>query len=263
MRLLYSIVLFVVIFFTTTNAQTAEPCVAENELTANPHICNQYYRCLSGERIAFGCTAGKVFNPSTKTCVASDAYLCDDHWSEMLTTPAPSVYCAVNKNAIVAHLNDCRKYVLCEDGVEQMHTCPEGEQFSWKKLACGVDFPCAEYFEGQGNSLEAVACARQPLQLAEHPYDVGMYVDCNEEKHRNCEDGTIFRWNYQRCLPGVVSTNELKSASANCGAFGKSSHPYLCEKFFKCFFWISSLNSCPVGMIYSATLEECIPAVCK
>ncbi|XP_052889182.1 uncharacterized protein LOC128297553 [Anopheles moucheti] len=260
MKFLYSIVLFVAFCFTAINGQTTESCVEENELTANPSICNQYYRCLSGERVLFSCTRNKVFNPTTKRCVASDTYSCGEQQPEFLTTSAPSLHCPTNVNGIVAHASDCDKFVVCENGIEEIHACPEGEQFSWNKLVCGVGFPCGEYVERptDSTSLEAEACARQTLLLAEYPYGVGAYVDCKDKVIQSCDDGTIFRWNYQRCLPGAVSTNELSSASANCGAFGKSSHPYLCEKYFKCIFWISSLRSCAAGMIYSAAHEECI-----
>uniref|UniRef100_A0A182RAM4 Chitin-binding type-2 domain-containing protein n=1 Tax=Anopheles funestus TaxID=62324 RepID=A0A182RAM4_ANOFN len=257
MKFVFSIILFAAFCLMSTSGETAESCIEENELTANPSSCSQYYRCLSGKRILFSCTENKLFNPTTKRCVASDTYSCDEQQPELLSTSAPSSYCLTNKNGLVAHASDCDKFVVCEDGIEKIHTCPQGEQFSWKKLACGVDFPCGEYVERQGTSLEAVACAKQTLLLAEHPYDVDKYVDCKDKELRSCDTGTIFRWNYQRCLPGVVSTNELKSASPNCGAFGQSSHPYLCEKYFKCFFWISSLKSCPLGMIYNATQEVC------
>uniref|UniRef100_A0A182YLS8 Chitin-binding type-2 domain-containing protein n=1 Tax=Anopheles stephensi TaxID=30069 RepID=A0A182YLS8_ANOST len=256
MKTVCSVLLFVAFCITTINSQTVA-CVEENELTANPSNCNQYYRCLSRERILFSCTAGKVFNPITKRCVTSDTYSCNEQQPET-TTVAASQQCQLNRNGVVAHPSDCDKYVVCEEGIAKTHTCPQGEQFSWRKLACGASYSCEGYFNHSTSSLEAVACSRQSLHRAEHPYEVGMYVDCQAVELRSCDEGSIFRWNYQRCLPGAVSTNELKTADASCGAFGKSPHPYLCEKFFKCFFWISGLQSCPLGTIYSAAQEECI-----
>uniref|UniRef100_A0A182K5E6 Chitin-binding type-2 domain-containing protein n=1 Tax=Anopheles christyi TaxID=43041 RepID=A0A182K5E6_9DIPT len=198
-----------------------------------------------------------MFNPATKRCVTADLYSCDETSPE-ITTQEPSPYCRSNPNGIVPHPADCDKYIVCEGSLGTVHFCPHNEQFSWKKLGCGADFSCSDYFNGYERTLESVACGRQSLGLAEHPYEVGSYIDCNAQESHSCDDGTVFRWNYQRCLPGEVATNELKSAAPHCGAFGESPHPYLCEKYFKCIFWISSLKTCPLGMIYSTAESECV-----
>ena len=253
----YSLLLFAACS-SVASSSPSESCVVENELTSNPSTCNQYYRCLSGERILFSCTVGKVFNPSTKRCVTSDLYPCDETQPE-ITTAEPSLLCLHNPNGIVPHPSDCDKYIVCSGGLQTVQSCGYRENFSWKKLGCGEDVSCSEYFNGYARTLESVACKRQSLPLAEHPYEVGTYIDCGAQESVSCVEGTIFRWNYQRCLPGLVETNELQSAAPNCGAFGKSAHPYLCEKYFKCVFWISSLENCPADMIYSAEGNECVP----
>ncbi|XP_040161972.1 uncharacterized protein LOC120899812 [Anopheles arabiensis] len=257
MVVFYSLLLFAACS-SVASSSPSESCVVENELTSNPSTCNQYYRCLSGERILFSCTEGKVFNPSTKRCVTSDLYPCDETQPEN-TTAEPSLLCLHNPNGIVPHPSDCDKYIVCSGGLQTVQSCGYRENFSWKKLGCGEDVSCSEYFNGYARTLESVACNRQSLPLAEHPYEVGTYIDCGAQESVSCAEDTIFRWNYQRCLPGLVATNELQSAAPNCGAFGKSAHPYLCEKYFKCVFWISSLENCPADMIYSAVGNECVP----
>uniref|UniRef100_A0A182Q978 Chitin-binding type-2 domain-containing protein n=1 Tax=Anopheles farauti TaxID=69004 RepID=A0A182Q978_9DIPT len=160
-------------------------CAVENELSPNLDNCKQYYRCLSGERILFSCTEGKVFNPTTSRCIASDLYSCED---PQTTTPteAPSTLYLEQQNAIVPHASDCDKYVTCEKGIETVHSCPQGQQFSWKKLSCGSDYSCDDYFSKAGITLEAVVCRRQTQPLAAHPYDPDLYVDCTSEELRNC-----------------------------------------------------------------------------
>uniref|UniRef100_A0A182NVS1 Chitin-binding type-2 domain-containing protein n=1 Tax=Anopheles dirus TaxID=7168 RepID=A0A182NVS1_9DIPT len=226
-------------------------CTVENELSANPANCKQYYRCLSGQQILFSCTDGKVYNPTTRRCISSDLFSCDDQ-EPTSTTVTPSSLCHEKPNGIVSHASDCDKYVVCEEGIERIHSCPQGQQFSWKKLSCAGDNSCDGYFSDARITLEEVVCRRQTQALAAHPYDPDVYVDCAQETLRTCEADMIFRSNYQRCLPGDVGSNQLRSVSPNCGAFGTNPHPYLCEKYFKCVFWLSSLKSCPAGQIYSA-----------
>lgn len=160
---------------------------------------------------------------------------------------------------IVMHPSQCSMIILCSFGMgEELH-CPGGEIFSWKTLSCGPDNSCSEYFEGHGNNhlLESEACKRHTQKYAEHPYEFYQYVDCANLTTLSCPSDQIFRWDYQRCLPGSQTSNQLQPVSVNCGFWGQKAHPYLCEQYFQCQGWIPSLKSCPHGRIFHSPSNGC------
>ncbi|KFB49433.1 AGAP011616-PA-like protein [Anopheles sinensis] len=178
--------------------------------------------------------------------------------SEM-STASSSLNCDGISLGIVSHPSQCNKFVLCRNNYGWEVECPDGEIFSWKTLSCGTENSCSEYFEGHGNynSLESEACKRQAQTYADHPYEFSKYVDCAKLTILSCPRNRIFRWKYQRCLPGSLTTNQLQSVSANCKFWGKKPHPYLCEQYFQCRVWASSLKSCPNGSIFHSPSNRC------
>ncbi|KFB49432.1 AGAP011616-PA-like protein [Anopheles sinensis] len=175
------------------------------------------------------------------------------------STASSSLNCGGISRGIVMHPSECNKFVFCHQNYGWEVECPQGEIFSWKTLTCGTANSCTEYFEGYSNkySLESEACKRQTQTFAEHPYEFKLYVDCASLTIRSCPSNRIFRWKYQRCLPGSQSTNQLQSVSANCGFWGERAHPYLCEQYFQCRVWVSSLKTCPNGSIYHSPSKRC------
>lgn len=175
------------------------------------------------------------------------------------TTSLSSLNCDRISRGIAMHPSECSKFVICEQNNGFDVECPQGEIFSWKTLSCGTGNSCSKYFEGHENtySLESEACKRQTQTLAEHPYEFKQYVDCANLTTRSCPSNRIFRWKYQRCLPGSQASNQLQSVSANCGFWGETAHPYLCEQYFQCRVWVSSLKTCPNGSIYHASSKSC------
>uniref|UniRef100_A0AAG5DGR5 Chitin-binding type-2 domain-containing protein n=1 Tax=Anopheles atroparvus TaxID=41427 RepID=A0AAG5DGR5_ANOAO len=172
------------------------------------------------------------------------------------TTVGPSIECANIKNGIVMHPFDCQKYIVCHDGMATILACPLGQIFSWKTLSCDTSNICTEYSTGF-ETLESVACRRQTAAYAEHPFLPYQYVDCANLATRSCARNTIFRWKYQRCLPGSQATNQLQPVKGRCGFWGQKRHPYLCEQYYQCRFWVVKKKTCGTGLIYDASRKKC------
>jgi len=121
--------------------------------------CRKYYVCSNGSKIERECVDGLLWNPKEDWCdLPANVQKCDS--SDLVTPRPPStterIYncadwqrCPIVRHGYLPHLQNCRRYFECNNGIRLLRICLQGQVFDVNSMKCGdpVSSICAKYTE--------------------------------------------------------------------------------------------------------------------
>ncbi|KAJ0181068.1 hypothetical protein K1T71_003153 [Dendrolimus kikuchii] len=205
---------------TITYISTQPPAITESDIVqgyncqqANGYFsvankCDSYVECKGNIAVSRICPDGLHFNPKSKYAEYPCAYPVEVQCTAGLVTqtPIPTSQCANLYGFFPMSNGDCSKYIVCQDGIANIMTCPPGLVFNkniddcdWpiNVPSCNLDifkgFKCPsqpdsdliEKFRFKGSCTSYIACQRGHPRLLSCDY--GLYY---EEATQSCVDAS-------------------------------------------------------------------------
>lgn len=161
--------------------------------------------------------------------------------------------CPPNGIHLIAHPDNCNKYVLCINGDRFKRDCAPGLHFSRELRACTTP----DEAECEDGDIEH--CPDEGIKLISHPDDCEKYVLCiNGDRHkRNCAPGLHFSRDLRACT--TPEEAECGDDIEHCPDDGIKliSHPDNCEKYVLCINGDRHKRECAPGLHFSREIRAC------
>ena len=102
-------------------------CDISQDLTRLENDCKRYYRCKNGYLTTEICPEGLAFDQDLKRCELESVVKC------------PLLQTNCNNTVDLTQVpNDCSKYYICNNGVLDIESCPDGYFFDSSLRACNL-----------------------------------------------------------------------------------------------------------------------------
>ncbi|CAL1275756.1 unnamed protein product, partial [Larinioides sclopetarius] len=191
--------------------------------------CSSFYICARGKANRRNCNSGTQFDKYRKTCLSSTIAVCDKGGEKDKRTAFPVTkndggatskdeFTCESLHGIFPDPDDCSKYYKCSFYLKSRQTCPNSQLFdSYKK-----------------------GCRR------------GEDVNCGSRKRPN---GDVDLTTTTTILP---TTKKVEKDEFTCESLhGIFPDPDDCSKYYKCTFYIKSLQTCPNSELFDSYKKGC------
>lgn len=103
--------------------------------------CTEYFVCKSKKPRLRHCPGRQHFSSARKICMKASMAKCSISPEEPKSSPAITAgFCSEEKqDALIAHKDDCSKFLLCSNMMFLVMDCPQGLHFNTKAKRC--DYP--------------------------------------------------------------------------------------------------------------------------
>lgn len=216
--------------------------------------CSQYFYCFNGNKTAFRCSSGEVFDG--ENCISSMLYSC----------PSESFNSCLGKSN--GYYRDptagCRSYFYCSEGSKTSYLCNPGQIFS--------NGHCVDRLDDASCQDDLVCAGKSNGYYQDHQSDCRNYFYCQGgEKLQTltCRGSKIFNGNScvsqdsYICPRGAAADNPLlnclpRSCAADCSGNGfQNDYDSDCEHYFFCIDGKKTILSCSNNYIFNG--EICVP----
>ncbi|XP_046807851.1 uncharacterized protein LOC111687852 [Lucilia cuprina] len=223
------------------NRRSARAPICVEGVKSAANNCTQYYKCVGGQRLLYGCGRGNFFNPITLTCEFDANHLC------------PDVASCVNGQKTV-YLMDKEKYYECVNGRQELKSCDENSYFNKLSLTCVANEECTcpgGYKEGQ---------------ISAHPDDCDKFYICiaGEQMIHECGKGNYFDKDKLSCEKDVKNICNIEKPCQCPGGYEEgelSPHPKDCDKFYICVDGKQVLQECGENNYFNNYTKTCEPDI--
>ncbi|XP_067647442.1 uncharacterized protein teq isoform X2 [Eurosta solidaginis] len=127
---------------TLTSAQTLSSpvCPGDDGLYPHPTDCTQFLRCANGISYVQQCGPGTAFNAALEVCDLKNRVDCSGRESlaagENRDVSSYSVACPSGVSGVYPHPFDCKKFLNCNNGIENIQDCGAGTAWNAKIEVC-------------------------------------------------------------------------------------------------------------------------------
>ncbi|PAV64160.1 hypothetical protein WR25_01497 [Diploscapter pachys] len=210
-------------------------------------------------------------------------------WKEKIATrqikcfPITEIYEFSISNAMCdsgsAYVVSCEKYFVCENGEFVEKSCPYGTSYDVYKQQCTPNKGCVGYSENYANAPKSIESnytesrkkrstemrqseCRQGDVTPSRDCQTFFFCDQGQFKKAKCEDANG-HWS-SACFdcnslthPDKGEMNDHHRHPAECKDGQYSMHPEKCDAYFECKEENWTMQKCPAGKLFSASIVDC------
>ncbi|XP_065076564.1 uncharacterized protein LOC135700101 [Ochlerotatus camptorhynchus] len=235
---------------------------SSEEIFPHPENCNQFIKCVGQSSTISTCPDGKIYLPSTGSCVAGNAQNCEFY----------NERCRHHENGVIEFPTRCDLFLLCSSGLTTVHPCPEGEILNADIQFCMPgDRNTCTFYDVSTTTTEPplmLICENIPDGSYSHPFLCHLYIECirGQVEVQSCPSGNIWIPDQSRCAPGDWATctpdvppEEITNDICVRTGIYVIPHPFVCYKYVQCVLRVAFVEDCPRWHVFSAILNRCIP----
>lgn len=223
-----------------------------NGLYPHPYDWTKYLNCRNGITLIKSCPSKQVFSlsknicepeqrvPNTDRCNngTKDYAYQEEIYENFQTVDSTDVnYCEYNKNGLIAHPNDCTKYINCLNGKGEIQSCAPGTAWSVQMEVC--------------DHIENVQCKTQNANIYGKDNNVNYQWNTNQNVNINTQE-----WN-NRNVGHTEYTEETQVIKCPPKLSGLFVYPFMSSKYVICQNAQTKIQKCNTGSVFSISKRLC------
>ncbi|KAL7733723.1 hypothetical protein ACLKA6_011458 [Drosophila palustris] len=204
-----------------------------------PYDGRKYVRCAAGGSVSvLSCDRNMAFSLSQRACRPSGQLTRSNRvkFLSELVTSVTGTYSYTGSQAFQSSLTSCPHslqgkfpypfnagyFVLCQNGLLQVESCPRGTYYSLSKRSCstGQQLALHEFLDYSYTSVQltnnfmqdltTITCPENAQGYFLHPFDCTKFLNCRDQQTsiESCEQGKVFSISQRHC----VARDQLESA---------------------------------------------------
>ncbi|KAM8710851.1 hypothetical protein ACLKA7_017475 [Drosophila subpalustris] len=195
-----------------------------------PYDGRKYVRCAArGSLSVLSCDGNMAFSLSQRACRPVGQVTRSDRvkfWSELVTLTG--TYSYASSQVFQSSLSSCPHslqgkfpypfnagyFVLCQNGLLQVESCPRGTFYSLSKRSCstGPQLALHEFLDYSYTSVQlsnnfrqdltTITCPENAQGYFLHPFDCTKFLNCRDQQTsiESCEQGKVFSISQRHCV---------------------------------------------------------------
>ncbi|XP_015110606.1 uncharacterized protein LOC107036887 isoform X2 [Diachasma alloeum] len=240
-----------------------------------PPDCKFFVNCWKGRAFVQPCAPGTHFNPETLECDFPHKVKCyggeladfsapdnPDHeirepMTRDFTSPKLNLQpkCPEQLSGLLAHPSDCRKFLLCSNGITHIMICGPGTVFSPTMSTC--DFPanvagCEDATEVNQGAYNSHV---RDVPLNRKNFDAPKNFESHQWGHQQPPESPSSGYTKQNSWQPPRQV--IQTVACPSGFSGMLPHPSECKKFLQCAHGIAHIMDCGPGTVFNPTFSVC------